>query len=1062
MKPIKLIMSAFGPFADVVTVDFKEQFGDRGLFLICGDTGAGKTTIFDGISYALFGETSGIYRAEKSIRSDFAAPETETYVRLEFEQEGKVYSVFRYPAQEVKKKRGQGTTEKSAEAELFRPGKETITGARKVTEQIEELLHIDHAQFKQICMIAQGEFRELLASDSAERSRILRKIFMTDGYDQMSVVAKRRLADAKKNVESYEQAVNHYFTGISVSQDSGYAGVVRELAEIAAADGKAPDTGKMTEVLQAVISEDRAVEDSLEKEIEVIDRETEEWNRRAAVARQNNQILRTLEQEREEKRKLEGRKPDMDRKAADVITMKKAVRYAAPAFLAANAGAAAYQKAVKEALDGERQLKQAKDRVERAGAVYETALRNKSQAEALIRTATLMKQEEPNYQKRDSALKEKRQTAERMARLEARQNTVKAELETVLTCRTETERFIEAHREDEVKLSEAEHRAKAISALLAQMDEIFNVRIRELHGREVAYENAMQAYGKAVNAWEEAKRIQEQAEAAYDRSRFGIAASELREGMPCPICGSVHHPKKALLPADSATAEEVDEARKAVENTLAGKDRTGRESVSRKEAYESYLDHVKKDILNILDDCTVYQVYTGSLAEEALIDSFTNAYGEMRTVQAGHLKQLESLRQSVKEYRDAEQRAAEVRQKTDELNQGLQDLEKEIGECRNAVVAAETVLDQIGTLKYPDFRTAERERTGFERKAEELMNAIVKSEADRNQAVRDQAAAQSALNLMNQMKEEKEAESRKAQKEFETVLRENGFESQSAFEEKNLGEAVIKAAEEEIDTYHLSVRINESRLNDLQRQAVGKVLADEEELERKARDSRISGDRKKNARADANNRIQTNTRVLKEIHRQEELLKDRKAKRDLLYKLDKVISGQFSGRKGVTFEQFIQISGFKRIIHAANRHLYDMSDHQYTLHVHGDSPSADEKNILSLDVLDDFTGKVREARSLSGGESFKASLCLALGLSDSITGSSGISTDTLFIDEGFGSLDEDSLAAAINLLLSMAGSDKLIGIISHVHELKEQIDKQIVVERAKKGKGSSISYVLKG
>ena len=196
MKPIRLEMCAFGPYAQKATVEF-DRFGEKGLFLITGQTGAGKTTIFDAISYALFGETSGAYRANKSVRSDFASPEVKTYLELDFEEGGKLYRVRREPEQDNRKLRGTGTTHNNEKAELIKPGPVTVEGVRKVNAELQDILHIDYPQFKQLCMIAQGEFRDLLAASSDERGKILQKVFMTQSYARIDQVLMDRLRDAK-------------------------------------------------------------------------------------------------------------------------------------------------------------------------------------------------------------------------------------------------------------------------------------------------------------------------------------------------------------------------------------------------------------------------------------------------------------------------------------------------------------------------------------------------------------------------------------------------------------------------------------------------------------------------------------------------------------------------------------------------------------------------------------------------------------------------------------------------------------------------------------------------
>ncbi len=827
MKPIALIMRAFGPYAGETTVDFT-RFGGRGLFLICGDTGAGKTTIFDGIAFALFGRASGQSREPSMLRSDFAGPDADTYVEFTFSYRGEPYTVRRNPEYERPKQRGAGTTTKPADAVLTLPDGKTVTGVKPVTAAVEELLGLDANQFLQIVMIAQNEFMRLLLSKTSERTDILRRIFDT----QWCLRFQDGLKAENKRLETELAA--------AVAAVQSAAGEIRREE----ADGAACE--KLENWLAASDAYD---EDGLLAAL-------------ADVCGAQGAALRTAETQRQARQKEHG---------------------AATAALAVAENEAARKRQAHAALEALAEQEKAHGDVldEKAGQLEQAQNGLKEAAEQRDALAAALEQAK-------NAPLEK----EKLAREQA---VCQQAMEAVANC------------------------GKAARAVDAKQAELAVLAQTLAEKRE--------AYAQAAARFEAVQRELLHAQA-------GIMAAALREGEPCPVCGALQHPAPAALPQATPLETDVTAAGDAAQAALAARDAAAVKQAAAGGELESLQASLDALLAGVLGP----------------------AYAAQKPEAADVLASLEQL------YKQHKARDGQLDSRIKELEAVVSQAEKDGEALEKALEACKALAERVQSLE----KEAQAERLALAAAAAEKKALLAQ------QGPGHDVDGKTAPDI--------------------PVLQQALREAEAALDAANGRHAALQ-----------SVCGANARTQKKLEGLFGRL--------REAEDA---------------------FRNVKELH--------------------ETASGQLAGRGRITFEQYVQTSYFKRILAAANRRLAAMTNWQYELKRRQTAGDGRMQGYLDLDVLDNYTGKVRSVKSLSGGESFLASLALALGLSDVVQRhAGGVRLDAMFIDEGFGSLDANTLDVAVRTLRSLAEGDRLIGIISHVNELSERIERQVRVRRTKDG-----------
>ncbi len=913
MRPITLTMSAFGPYAGKTVIEL-DKLGTNGLYLITGDTGAGKTTIFDAITYALYGEASGNTRDVNMFRSKYAEPSTPTEVELTFEYAQKIYTVKRNPEYDRPKARGEGYTTEKANAELHYPDGRVVTRLKEVNKAIVDIMGIDRSQFTQIAMIAQGDFLKLLLASTEDRKKIFQKIFRTQCYYQLQ---ERLKAETSKLAVEYNQtgsSIRQYINGIACHPDD-----VLMLEVDKAKKGELKNT-EAVQLVEKLINQDTAEQQKALERIGELDKQKQKIAAQLAVAKN-----RKTTEEKQEKVK-----ENLARETQRLKTLETEKNEAA-------AHQPEVQKAVEAIAKLEAQLPEyaemQKKQTERTGlqkALEELAQKIKTEAETEEKLALSVKD-----------LKAEQASLQNAGAAQAAQKAEKDRL-------TEQQKDLEALKKEYAAYQKLETQLKKAQADYAQKSEDSGQKRAEYERKNKLYLDA----------------------------QAGILAETLTKGVPCPVCGSLEHPHPAQKPENAPTKQELEickakaEAAEATTQAASGKASTcnGQVNTSRE----------------------TLQARGQKLFGTDSIEEMERLCSEKQQQTAAALQKAE---QQLKEIEKQLGRKAA-------LDQLIPQKEDELEQCKNRRGSYETQQAGDGA-----------KLQAAEKRLKELAEKLsYPSEAEANQA-------------LQQLHEQKEAWGKAIQ------------ETQKAYDECEKNLAALKGT---LEGYQKTLQGMEKV--DVQAVLAAQAEADQQKAVWQAQKNEI-GDR-----------LAVNGPILENLRPQISKMEETEKRLQCVQALSDTANGKLSGKEKIMLETYIQMTFFDRIIQRANVRLMVMSGGQYELKRRINAENNRSQAGLELDVIDHYNGSERSVKTLSGGESFKASLALALGLSDEIQSSAGgIRLDTMFVDEGFGSLDEESLEQAVNALVGLTQGNRLVGIISHVSELKNRIDKQIVVTKEKSG-----------
>lgn len=916
MRPLKLTLSAFGPYAGVMELDF-ETLGTGGLYLITGDTGAGKTTIFDAISFALFGEASGGNREPGMLRSKYADPSTPTEVTLTFRYAGKEYTITRNPEymkpKTKGKDKGDAMTKQTAGATLTYPDGHLVTKPKEVNTAIRDILGLDREQFAQVAMIAQGDFLKLLLADTKERQKIFRNIFHTNLYVELQDQLSKQASKVKYQWEDVRDSIRQYIDGILCDEESEHAEVIRQ-----SKDGTLPIEEVLT-ALDALLESDASLWDKLEGSLQETD-----------IALEGTVALLTKAEAREKIKK------DLAKAEEKEVSTKLLLQQS------------------QKALEEEQAKKPRQEQLSREITAIDLSLKEYDRL-AELEFALLNANTQKSKAKADSAAAAESKTA-----LVAEIDTLKEERKSLENIGAEKEKLLRQKQEQHQKRTD-------LQKLIAD--------IAQYHTQQKSWETAQQLY---LAAYENSSDLQQEYDVknkAFLDEQAGIIAGRLKEGKPCPVCGSVHHPAPAVMADTAPTEAEVKKARKEYEKAV--KETEKASSAAAKE--KGKVSTLEGTLLKQIDE----QLHLGEidLAEPSareIVSDLNDSINELQ-VRIGQIAKDLDRKNLLDEL---------IPQKEKELSATEEKLTIAKEQAASSAASIQSLTEQIAELK---------EKLIFENKSAAMVQ--------RNSLDAERKAMQSALEA--------------AEKNYLACKDELTGLSASAQElKKQLTESAeidIQAQQEEKDALSL------------QKAAVLK--------EQKA----------------VHTRIASNTSCRKNIRSKSAELSQLEEKQKWLRALSDTANGTIKGKEKIMLETYIQTTYFDRIVARANVRLMKMTGGQYDLKRRKTADTMRGQTGLELDVIDHYNGTERSVKTLSGGESFKASLALALGLSDEVQMSTSIQLDTLFVDEGFGSLDPESLNQAYNTLAGLTEGNRLVGIISHVAELKERIDKQIVVTKEQSG-----------
>lgn len=1029
MKPIHLTISAFGPFAEKVEIPF-QKLGEGGLFLVTGDTGAGKTTIFDTICFALFGEASGSNRGVDSVRSDFALANTKTFVELIFQHRGKVYRITRNPAYRRPKKNGEGTTTEVAEAALFCEEETLSTGFVQVKKAVEELLCVDAKQFKQIAMIAQGEFLKLLYADSNERGAIFRKVFHTDVFADFQLRLKEAEKQNRTQYEDSEKRLLQYLGQLCPDREIEGKTIVYQAEDILDEEEKSFADGQMQ---TKRIKEEKAAFSKKEQELTTLISKGEINNKRIADLEQAKAELHILTEQKEENA------------VKQTILMKQRVAqdYVLP-----------FEKVLQreaQALDeAEKLVENFTKKVNTLYPVLKEKEHERKQLEAVqpnldeerIRLRKLQT-DFAAYTRKETIIKEITLLQERKNLIENQAKVIQNSIEIAEKNSSETK----AKLEEKPVLEKAELvTSQAIQAKREHQSRMKQIIVMKdaLKADEKALESLRMQYKKADFAWKEARRWCEDVESAFLGEQAGILAERLHDGVACPVCGSLEHPQKAVLSLTAPTEREWKKAKeeeelshgKLQELAAQGKGLLARCDLQKEIILKSFLGEATTEE-SFLNDLKSIELEIKVLEQEVFgqrkklsdLLNLEQILENEKTVLAQLQEKLEDLKEKTKENID----------KTNLLQGELTALQERLEKN----ISAEQAKAAIETLQR------------YLEKADQEYNQIVsvvqekKEDIQRLETRLDEAKT---LAILGKKRTEK------AKGELHSKILEKNFISE---EEYCL---VLPESREQLEVEEQSNRgffEKLSRLEELiQRTELDKSIEKMDLLQLQKEKDEIT---LRMIEVDNTLEVLHASAAIKEIalkKGKEELTLRRKIERQYLpiMELSKTANGELSGKDKITFESFVQGFYFDRVLRAANLRLGEMTEGRFRLLRAEYASDKRSQSGLEMEVLDYFTGKERSVKSLSGGEAFKASLSLALGLSDVIQShAGGVQVDAMFIDEGFGALDEQSREQAVQVLQRLSYGNRLVGIISHITELKENIDKKILVKRGSAGSSVEVS-----
>lgn len=918
MRPLKLIISAFGPYANRTELDM-EKLGDNGLYLITGNTGAGKTTIFDAITYALYGEASGNNREPAMLRSKYAKADVPTEVELTFSYGNKIYVVKRNPDYERPSKRGSGMTIHKADAMLIYPDGRVITKVRDVNTCIKEIMGIDRKQFSQIAMIAQGDFLKLLLADTKDRQAIFREIFKTGYYETLENKLKDECLSLSRECESVRNSVKQYISGIMYDEDDVIAIDVEN-----AKNGIMP-VSEIVELIKKIRSNDISMEKEFEKELTQIEKQLKLVNSNLGKAEEYNKA----------KTDFESCQKELKNKTSELELYK-------------------------EKWDKEKEKQPQREKLEKEITLIEAELPEYVKVEEsktqIFVLENKIKEEQKNY---EINTEEYIANTDKLARLKEEQKSLE-----------------NAGQQREKMLREKEAAETRKINLKTLLGDIENCRMLCTQFRE-----AQHSYKKA---FEKSKELQERADLmnkAFLDAQAGILAEELESGVPCPVCGSTVHPQKAKKSVKAPTEAQLNKAKKEAEKASEIANSKSSRAGEIKGTVLTQKGTIQKQIESLIDECSI------------------------------------------------ENASEKINSELEKLDNDLNIINKKISEEEKSIIR-KSKLDIIIPKE--------------EKKVDEIEKTLSVS---RENTASFTAQKKEKEKLLNDISQNLKFDGETSAKEYLNKIKS---------EKKNLKNTLERT---EKLYYECDRAINElnGKINQLEKQLSEFCNIDTEserkkEYELKERKSAITRNQK-----NLYTRISTNKTLLENINKKSNELSNLEERFKWIKSISDTANGNLAGKERVALETYVQMTYFDRIIARANTRFMIMSDGQYELKRKLNAENKKSQSGLELDVIDHYNGSERSVKTLSGGESFKASLSLALGLSDEIQSSAGgIQLDTMFVDEGFGTLSDNDLQQSIKALASLASGNRLVGIISHVSDLKEKIDKQIVVTKEKSGCSSII------
>jgi exonuclease SbcC len=925
MRPLKLIMSAFGPYTDVQELDL-DTLGANGIYLITGDTGAGKTTIFDAIMFALYGTSSGDQRDPKMLRSKYAKDDTETYAALDFLYKGQTYHIVRNPDYSYVHQLKNGSvrvSKKAAYAEMTFPDGHSIEKSTQVTKAVEELLGIDAHQFSEIAMIAQGSFQKILNADTKERGELFQRLFHTENYDRLAArlaeMSKGLAAEAEERRQHISYAVN------AIQSDREDDEVLQQLK----AAGKDVLVSEAAAYAEKLIHQDEDAYQKANTELGTVSQGAEELVKKIKAAQDAETIRAQMDA-------LSRQLPLLKQKAEDSAAAWKALETSQEAEKINALRIAAAE--LSKTLPMYTACMQYKEELKQQEAELQTCMQDKKENEKLIQEQTAQIQAD-----------------------EKEQSSLQASL---------------------LERTDLAQKQNMIDGRIAQLTKV-SKDWRTLQKTEQEYKAAASQSESAQQIYEHARSLYEDVRRTFLNQQAGILASSLKEGERCPVCGSYEHPQPASCSNATPSEDEVNAAEKKAGQAEKKWQASAGEAIAANARQKECLHNLMNSAME-----------TGLQIEKA-DQAF---YEELLEVSKTCKAQKEELTASL----------AKNSLAVDRFHALSEAIPQEHAQLSQRKAAQEKYAAMNASLQ----NQIENQKKKIEETGKEL-------------AYQDLNAAKQELHVQTKHIQIRDAAYAKAHQET--------IDAKTAYEKAENAE---KELQKTIGSFGPKIDLGKEK------EALEEAHHAQSSLQHTC--SMIHG------------RMVSNQQQSRIIQKENQLLFPIKEKYQQIKNLSDTANGSLSGISRVTLQEYVQMAYLDRVLHYANQRYAQMSNGQYELVRENNEENRQSHVALDLDVIDHYNGTQRSAKSLSGGESFLASLSLALGMSDEIQAEAGgVQIDSMYIDEGFGTLDHEALDQAVTTLMSLSGKDRLVGIISHVEELRDRIHSEIIVTKdLNSGQGS--------
>ncbi|ENQ8747120.1 AAA family ATPase [Vibrio parahaemolyticus] len=1010
MKPIKLTMQAFGPFAKTETIDF-EKLGSNALFLINGPTGSGKTSILDAICFALYGETTSNERQGIQMRCDLASPQLLTEVTLDFSLHGKLYRVTRAPEQEAPKARGEGLTVRKHTASLYELGETEKLITSKTTQvktEITNIIGLNETQFRQVMVLPQGKFRELLLATSKEREEIFGQLFETDIYKKIEYALKDKASSISKAKDEFDNQIRGALQVAGVTSEAELT-EQRETLSVQFASAQKREQESLAQL--------NAVKTEIQK-AETLSNEFKKHEQAEAALHLHLQQTETISA-----RQLQ---LDNAKKASRIELPYITLQNAAQQVQDLNQKVAALSQDLKAADDvlktKEQAFQQAKEQANRVPTLTEQQYQLESMKGKLVEKVEL-----------DSAI------AAGLQQKSEFEETLKKYIvfrEKLTQDALQAQKVLEQARIDVASIGSVDAEIKQQQRLMSDLQKLANLN-QELSKLGALTPSKQASVTQAKSYYENLQREADALELSWHNAQAAVLALRLQTGEKCPVCGGTEHPQPAQFVGDEVTKEQVQQARH----------------------QEREAQITLNQLSNQLEQHNIAIAQYTQQIEQMVSELGQHANLELQVLQAS-IHQLNERLQHLNAIN-----IAQLEQSVNELNQRCLVGEGKINDLQNQMAANESTIkanrQQLAKLtaslgdKYTSLEQLENDLTQIHKQIVELNNGLESAQVQLQKAVLAKSNVDSRLTTHQQWLLEANSRLEDAKTEWESALKTSAFADEAHFLQSKVSEQQTQTWQQEIDNFKQTQIQLEQTLADLN-QALKAV--DKPNLEA----LNVSLSTAQNSYLEIRNQLDSTRSLfegLEKVRNEISNLHDKNRKLEEEYKVFGTLYDVASGKTGsrISLHRFVLGVLLDDVLIQASQRLSLMSKGRYILARKTEGFKGAAGRGLDLVVEDGYTGKMRDVATLSGGESFMAALALALGLSDVVQSySGGIRLDTLFIDEGFGSLDPESLDLAIQTLVDLQQTGRMIGVISHVSELKEQMALRIDVEPSRFGSTVSV------